>query len=339
MREKVFAAGRAFDGLVRHWPRILLAPPPPPPPLSEFSSEQEIGEFLLREGIDLFVNHTSCSFMPNPAPFGIYMAMFPLEFSAEKSAALSSYQFICCNSHFTRFYVRRRWGENLNSVVIPPPISEVHLSQNSISFDQKEKLIINVGRFNVGGHQKCQDQAIRAFGELNQQGILDSSWQLTVAGHVNRSPENDAYLESCRRAADGLNVEVLTNISLAELCALYRRASALWQFTGVNLPFGVNPGHCEHLGLVALDSFAYGVIPIAYQRGGMSYFIKHGVNGFVFSDIAELAEIMKLISDSYRSSAHRSLFENSVQSKTDFTFEAFRRRITELIPKDLLGRT
>ena len=302
----------------------------PPWPLLEFESEDALGEHTASTGYDVFVNHTSCSFMPNRAKFGIYMAMFPYESPPAGMPALRSYQVIACNSPFTRNYVSRRWGRDLHVAVAPPPISEIH-AQNKAVFERKELLIINIGRFNVFGHNKCQLEAIRAFRSFAEDGTLDESWRLVVAGHVNESPETLEYLEQCRREAHGAPIEVRTNITLEDLRDYYERASAVWQFTGIGLPFGEKPGLCEHLGLVALDGFAYGTAPVAYHRGGMTYFIKHGFNGYTFADQEELGQIMRFMGHSFGTDIHRRLFNYTRESVQYFTFDVFKNRFAKLL--------
>ena len=68
---------------------------------------------------------------------------------------------------------------------------------------------------------------------------------MVVAGYVNESPENNAYVDQCRAAAQDSNVEIRTNATLDSLQSLYRRASCLWQFTGIQLGFGKQPERCQ----------------------------------------------------------------------------------------------
>jgi len=300
-------------------------------PLYEFSSETELEEFIAGERFDVFVNHTSCSFMPNRASCGIYMAMFPLVSPPAAKTALRTYDAIACNSPFTKNYVLRRWGRDLNVVVIPPPVSKVHQAKKP-EFEQKEALILNVGRFNVFGHNKCQLEAVRTFSQFVEDGVVDPSWKLLVAGHVNESPETNDYVQQCRDAAGAAaNIEIRTNISLGELCLCYQRASVVWQFTGIGLLFGEKPGNCEHLGLAALDGFAYGAIPVVYHRGGMTYFIKHGFNGYCFGSAEELAQITRLLAHSFGTEFHRKLFDYTCESVQYFTFDVFKSKIAKVL--------
>lgn len=290
----------------------------------EFESEDQLANWVQEADCELFVNHTFGSSMYNPARYGVYVAMFPHFVSEVQRAQLHSYDFVACNSAFTENYVKMRWGSELQTQVLVPPISTKGVPQLPQSVAQKEKLIIVVGRFNVNGHNKKQLDAIQAFIRLRDAQVLDGSWKMVVTGHVNESPENEAYLAQCRATAAHYNIEIIPNIAFAALQALYFRASCLWQFTGFGLPFGEKPEHCEHLGLVALDCFIYGVIPIVYQRSGVSLLMRHGIEGYSFGTQTELGEIMTVVDDSLQSDFHEFIFNNLKQQATSFSFEFFR---------------
>ena len=306
-------------------------------PLKQYLSEVELAEAVRTENIELFVNHTFCSYMANPAPLGWYMVMFPYPNTADELQRLGSYQLIACNSHFTREYVHTRWAANLPTAVLAPPISETHISRNPVSLWEKEKLILTLGRFNVKGHNKCQLEAIQEFVKLSKQGVLDSEWRMVVAGYVNESPENNAYVDQCRAAAQDSNVEIRTNATLDSLQSLYRRASCLWQFTGIQLGFGKQPERCEHLGLVALDCYCYGVIPVVYHRGGMTHIVDHGSSGYCFADSDELKDVMSLLSSQFGKAFHQRLFVNCLQQADAHSFPAFKDSIENQLRQGMLA--
>lgn len=288
-----------------------------------------VSEYCRSYGCDLFINNSFGSYLENPAPVGIYSTMFPRLVNDRERRALSTYTGIYCISHFTELYTARRWfSQNLQ--VIVPPISDVHLSQPAVAFEEKSKLLLCVGRFNVRGHSKCQLEAIQTFVEMQHDGILGDDWRLVVAGRVNEGEENLLYLNQCRNASNR-NVTIYENIELSRLIKLYRQAAALWQFTGFGRDFGVDPECCEHLGLVALDSFAYGTLPMVYHRGGMPYVISHGVNGYCFSDRAELSEIMRSFALHLGGSFHRYQFEQSRRTAERFTFAHFAKEFTAMV--------
>ena len=305
--------------------------------LQKHRSEKHLARAVQEQGIDLFVNHTFCSYMQNTAPLGIYMAMFAYATDPIELENLRTYNVIACISSFTEQYVRRRWGDDLRTAVIPPPISTVH--GGDCPFESKERLVLNIGRFNVRGHNKCQLEAVEAFCRLQNDGVLDQTWMMIVAGYVNESPENLAYLERCEQAASRARVEVQTNASLDELQQLYRRACCLWQFTGVNLPFGDAPERCEHLGLVALDCYSYGVIPVVYHRSGMTYLIEHGRNGYCFGGYEELSDIMGLLNRHFGGKLHQEIYGHCLEGAADHDFESFRSSVERVINAEKQGHS
>jgi glycosyltransferase involved in cell wall biosynthesis len=292
-----------------------------------FSSEKAMAQAVRDEQVDVFVNHTFSSYLPNPAPIGIYVVMFPLPTLPSNIQALLSYSTLCCISEFTEQYVKTFWYDKLKTEIIYPPISSAHQKGDVGTFSTKERIVLQIGRFNVEGHSKCQLEAIETFCQLRRDNILGAEWKLRVVGRVNSGLHNERYIERCRDAIQGADVELLTNASLAAIRDLYRRAACLWQFTGFGLDYGAAPQYCEHLGLVAMDCFSYGTVPIIYQRGGMVPLIRHGENGFTFGTVSELKEIMEVIANSFGRIEHRTWYEQSKASADRLSFTEYRDAI------------
>ena len=295
-------------------------------PVIHVADQATVAKVCKEGNYSIFINNTFESFLPNPAPIGMYVNMFPQPITKEHREAIASYAIVECISNFTELYTQRRWGAELNRIIMEPPISEIHFQKEPISLAEKEKLILCIGRFNVRGHNKCQLEAIKVFVDSQKKGVLSEDWRLVVAGRLNEGADNMCYLSECLKAGNG-NVTILENISLDYLTSLYRKASALWQFTGFGKPFGYDPELCEHLGLVALDCFAYGTIPIVFHRGGLPYLISHGVNGYSFGTVEELQSIMHLIDRNFGSSFHEFQLIHAQNSAQHFTFDAFERKI------------
>ena len=305
----------------------------------KFSSLEEILNFSRITKVDLFVNHTYCSFIPNPllgtGAKAIYLMMFPAITSVEQVEALNTYDLILSISEFTATYLEV-YAEKFCKLtakheVLVLPISTSHTDNSSCELKNKEKLIINIGRFNVNGHSKCQLDAIKLFKDLKRDGVLDPEWSMICAGQINRLPENIDYFNQCKLEAQGERVEVLADLSFQEIVKLYQRASILIQVTGFNLPFGVNPEKCEHLGLVALDCAAYGVIAVCSQRSGISAIINHGTDGFIFDGVSEAQAYIGLLAAEFQTSFHQELIENITQLKSQYTFDNYCNNVRTLI--------
>ena len=296
-----------------------------------FETQEDLSRAVKKEGVEVFVNHTYSSFMSNPAAIGVYVAMFPTPTLPDNIKALLTYDVICCISEFTQEYVSRFWYDKLPCEVIYPPISQVHQDGELGSFENKQRLVIQIGRFNTEGHSKCQLEAIETFVRLRKENILGSSWKMKVLGRVNSGANNERYIEDCRNAIENTDVEIITNGSLEVIRDLYRKACCLWQYTGYGLDYGEAPQFCEHLGLVAMDCFSYGTIPIIYHRGGMVPLINHGENGFSFGSQQELMETMSQISTQFGSDFHRRIYQNSKDSTKLLCFSEYRDSVQSML--------
>jgi glycosyltransferase involved in cell wall biosynthesis len=305
--------------------------------LREYRGIGELYHSVINDGFEVFVNHTYNSFARNYAPIGFYSAMFPSPIGAAERECLGTYRNILCISSFTEQYVRRYWGEDLSTDILVPPISELHFERPEAGVAGKERLILCVGRFNVFGHNKNQLEAIRAFRSFIDGGILGRDWRLVIVGHINPNPETLDYVARCRALAEGYPIEIFTNLPLSELQSLYRRASYLWQLTGLGLDFGETPELCEHLGLVALDCFPYGVLPIAYQRTGVNSIIEEGRSGYTFANVEDLGTIMQQADSSFGTSFHEFQAECARRAGQRHTFSAYREQLEKLLRDWHLG--
>lgn len=298
--------------------------------LKMLDTEDEVRSFCEEGCFDLFVNGTFCSSMVNPAPIGLYALMFPQPINPTALQNLLSYQKVLVISEFSKIYTKYWWGDNFSVHTLPPPISNSHISAEGVHFAAKEKLILNVGRFNVDGHCKRQLDVIQTFQRFLAEGVIGSDWHLHVVGNLNAGNDNQRYLDECFKIA-GWNVHIETNVPFSRLQMLYRKASALWQFTGIHLPSGQLPQHCEHLGLVAMDSLCFGSIPMVYQRSGVAYMIDYGKNGFTFASIDELSSIMRLLDRSFGTCAHRDMYDCARDFSKELGFESFKGHLASYL--------
>lgn len=295
--------------------------------LKILDTEEEIQHYCTSEGFDLFINCTFCSSMANPAPHGIYALMFPQPISPATRQNLLSYQHVVVISEFTELYTKYWWGVDFPVHTLPPPISNSHMNAGGIAFSSKEKIILNVGRFNVDGHCKRQLDAIRTFQELVRDGEIGNDWHFYAVGNLNPGEANQRYLADCHEAA-GPHVHIETDVQFTRLQELYRKAAVLWQFTGIHLQSGQLPQHCEHLGLVAMDSMCYGAVPMVYQRSGVAYMIDHGRTGFTFGTIDELKSIMGIFDQVFGTETHYNMFQATREYSHQLGFEAFKNNFS-----------
>jgi hypothetical protein len=193
------------------------------------------------EPFDVFINNSHGSVLPNPAPFGIYMCMFP---EAERPD-LSSYQVVTANSAFTARWIARRWGREARVVYsacedMGPP-------------EAKQNVILNVGRFFAacdGNHHKHQLVLLTSFLDIRRGGLED--WELHLIGHCGAAEEDRAFVAELRRVAAGHPVRIETDVEFATLRQRYRQAALYWHATGYNVDEETQPSAHEHFGMAVV---------------------------------------------------------------------------------------
>lgn len=195
---------------------------------------------------------------------------------------LRSYNVVVCNSEYTRQWALRHGTSGLPVRVLYPPI-EVDLYRPL----PKRRLILSVGRFFVGRHEKKHAIQIDAFRNLVSAGL--SGWELCLAGSIrDHEPEHRAYLDELRRLANGLPVRFVVNASLAEIQRLYGEASLYWHATGHGVDGERYPQFLEHFGMSIVEAMAAGAIPLVIAKGGPLEIVHHGDDGFSWETVEEL---------------------------------------------------
>ena len=278
--------------------RVIVAPAAP-----EGNREKALESAIRELRLDLFINNSHASTVLNPAPGGIYMCMFPQRPSDRLSGApngsgmapprrrrrrvegtgfLDTYGRVTANSRFTRRWIWRRWGRRADLVYSvcdsPGPPA------------QKDRLILHVGRFMsevAGGHHKRQDVLLGGFAGLAS--LQASGWRMAFAGHLDPVPEAAAFLERLRAEACGLPVDFHVGADLPEMQDLYRRAAIYWHATGFGFSEDRHPERQEHFGITTVEAMSAEAVPVVIDSGGQRETVAHGVNGYRWSRLEDLA--------------------------------------------------
>ncbi|MDQ3920434.1 MAG: glycosyltransferase [Acidobacteriota bacterium] len=298
--------------------------------------------------LDLFINNSHCSNLPCPAAHGIYMCMFPYAHPTSErklvrrayrsfmdqleervlgcrvSDFLSSYSAVTANSRFTAGWVEQMWGRRPEVVYsvcdrMGPPAD-------------KEKIILNVGRFIDGGAGallKRQDVLLDVFRRLTD--IQTDGWQLHFAGSVARDARSLALAERLETDARGLPVFFHFDADLDDLRVLYRRASLYWHATGYGFPAREHPLLQEHFGVTTVEAMSAGAVPVVINKGGQGEIVTHALDGFLWDDAAALArQTARLIGDP-RLLARMS--RQAMSSSARFSRAAFNERVDAIIER------
>ena len=260
----------------------------------------------LSEPYDLFINFTH-----HYPPFcharnGVLVVLFPLHdrpflaFQAEAAGRgstlrwtglkqlyydwewaqrMETYQIKMTNSRFTQEWTKRRWG--IDATIVYPPVD------TDFRAARKTNLILSVGRFSTTGHAKNQREMVGAFARLCGAGLR--GWEYVCAGGLGDSPDDRAYFASVRREGEDCPALVLANVERARLIELQEQAKIFWHGAG----YGVGedqPELMEHFGIATVEAMAAGCVPVVPNRGGQPEIVEHGVNGFLWDSLDELAD-------------------------------------------------
>lgn len=234
---------------------------------------------------------------------------------------LDSYDRIVANSGYGAQWVRRLW--NRRCEVLVPAVTQRQGGE-------KRRIIVSVGRFFAPerGHSKKQLEMVRAFARLSPE---HPDWELHLVGGC--APQDEPYLESVRRAAEGLPVVIHVGASGAELDALYAEASIYWHATGLGEDLVTDPERAEHFGITTVEAMSAGAVPIVMRAGGQLEIVREGIDGFFFSDVEGLlTRTRQVISDD---ALRDRLRVAAVERAELFSRSAFEQRLRAMVAEVL----
>ena len=249
---------------------------------------------------DLFINNTYYSLVPAYARVNIFSCMFPLIMDLSMIPLLGtirrlfyirflkSYDLFLPISQYTQKWVDEYW--KVNSFVLYPPVKTKHSFQSS----HKENMIINIGRFFAGGHNKKQDIMVKTFIEMYDQGCA-RDWKLVLVGRKHTDQDSKRFVQGFEEMAKGYPIEFRYDTSVEELQNLLERAKIYWHATGYDERSELNPEKFEHFGLSTIEAAQFGAVPVVFNGGGQPEIINHTKNGFLWNTTNELIDYTKLL--------------------------------------------
>jgi len=228
-------------------------------------------------------------------------------------SALPTYDRIVVNSNFVRKTVEYKYARKADVLYPPIDIPPEHRIL-------KERFILSVGRFFMGGHSKKQLQMIQAFKQLCKGAKLDEAhWEYHLVGSVSSNKRSHLYKKMCELKADGYPVFFHFNAPSETVKDLYGRSTLFWHATGLNKDEDRHPAKMEHFGIVTAEAMSYGCVPIVVGKGGQPEIVHHELDGLFWNTIEELKEnTLNLINDpEKRAKLAQAAFETSRQFQTD----------------------
>ncbi len=143
-----------------------------------------------------------------------------------------------------------------------------------------------------------------------------SNKKLIIAGIIQDKLYYQKYVEPY---IDNENVVYIGSIGPKERDKLLRKAYVLLHPINFAEPFGLS----------VVESMACGTPVIAFSKGSMPEIIEDGVNGFLVSDIAQMANRIKDINDISRSSCRKIVEERFTQERMVRDYIDVYKRILE----------
>ncbi len=192
---------------------------------------------------------------------------------------LQSYDRIVCNSSFTRRWINKRCEKKLPIDVLYPPCDVEQFAPG-----KKENIILSVGRYFVGWHNKKQFELVRMFKKLVDGGL--SGWEYHQAGSTLPGRPDQDYLRMVREEAEGHSIYIHTDVPFEEMKSLYARSKIYWHATGLDEDELRYPERMEHFGISTVEAMAAGCVPVVINRGGQPEIVTPEVNGLLW-DTAE----------------------------------------------------
>lgn len=188
------------------------------------------------------------------------------------------YDRVLANSAFTASWIKRRWG--VDAEVLFPPVG------TTLPERLKRNVIVTVGKF-AGDpqHSKKQLEQVSAFRDFL--ATPGKGWRLRMIGFCD-SPSARVYIESVRRAARDLPVEIVEGATRAEVLESLAEAKVYWHTMGLGSDESSYPERAEHFGIATVEAMRAGCVPVVIASGGQREIVEQGESGFLCSDLGEM---------------------------------------------------
>lgn len=296
---------------------------------------------IFQKRYDLFIALGN-SVMPQVSGFGrknLYILQFP--FPTGRMGWLQRYviryrlrtyhQLIVYSkfvARWTEVRVNEDLGLRLPIQVLYPFFDQIEPARH------KQPVILSVGRFFAGGHNKKHREMIAAFRQLCDDGL--TGWQLHLAGTTRPEPEHQAYVQDLRSFAQGYPVRFHLDTTRESLLSLYQAASLYWHATGLGENAKEQPELMEHFGITVVEAMSFGAVPLVFNAGGPVEIVSAANSGLVFETPAELRHLtMQLINDQTQLQGYA---ERARSRAKDFSLPIFMNHLQTMLGHQVTER-
>lgn len=234
---------------------------------------------------------------------------------------LSSYDLFLANSEYTKRWTKKYWDKNAN--ILYPPID----TKNFIP-GKKKNIILNIGRFFVGGHSKKQEVLITAFKKMFDQNRIDNSWELHFVGGVSGVKEHSDYLKQLQKSAEGYKIYFHLSMPFKSLTRLCSSAKIYWHATGYGEDKNASPISFEHFGITVIEAMSAGAVPVVFNGGGLTETVNSEC-GLVWNTISDLqTKTVQLINNE---SLLKKLSVNAIERSKFFSRSKFEEEFLKYV--------
>lgn len=229
---------------------------------------------------------------------------------------------IVCNSRFTASFFDPIFKSKIEILYPPVDINKFFISEN------KENIILSVGRFDNILNAKKQDVLIDAFKELHKNESA-KNWKLVLAGGSLKNPDENSYLKHLKNQSQNFPIEFVVNPNFETLKNLYAQSKIYWHAAGYHVDQSKHPEETEHFGMTIVEAMASGLVPVVINKGGIPEIINNGMNGYLWDEIDELVSKTQILISSPE--LIQSMSSESIKSIDQFSKENFQIQFIRLI--------
>lgn len=203
--------------------------------------------------------------------------------------SLQAYDRVISISHFTSEWIDQRW--QLSSTELQPPIDTNLFDLDSST--PKEKIILTVGRFFAGGHNKKHHEIASAFIRMREEKVIPDGWRLVFVGSRHREHQMHLdYFDRLTELCTGHPIDILPDLPFSDLLTYYRKASIYWHGAGWGERVEQFPERFEHFGMTTCEAMACACVPVVFDAAGQQEIVASKDLGFRYSNYEMLAEQM-----------------------------------------------
>ena len=229
---------------------------------------------------------------------------------------------VVCNSQFTSKFLSD-FPDSKVKVLYPPVDVEKFYSS-----DDKENIILSVGRFDNILNAKKQDILIEAFKKICKNNP-HLKWKLVLMGGSHDLPQNNHYLLHLQHMAKDLPIEFIVNPDFSELREVYSKSKIYWHAAGYGVDEYLHPEQTEHFGMTVVEAMDSGLVPVVVAKGGLTEIVTDSKNGYLWQTTEELVaktQILFAIPKDIKDLSHEAHL-----SSQSFSKEVFEKKLLDLI--------